>query len=254
MVLDLYRLFMPYLPHFLEHGWYSHKRNVKSFIGFSVEHSYAMDKFVHYAWADYMSSDGMTRSFDCHEVFSTTKPSSKIMIVPKGFLWEADDAAWVYSHRLEELYQRMLDFNEPVGFVGNYVLPLPDDRPVLYKNVVNGTLFTAALVVRAAYSPRSYGIVPKKHADLLVDAVDGILGLLYERGVGTSIEFRSLAPYKRYYGHPLAGKSWLDAEDLDDLIITVNRMLGKHKYKVRTPEKFYTMLAMKALEASHANA
>ena len=73
MVLDLYRLFMPYLPHF-----FSYKRDVKSVIGFSVEHSYALDRFVHYAWVDYMSNDGMTRNFDCYEVFSTTKPSSKI--------------------------------------------------------------------------------------------------------------------------------------------------------------------------------
>lgn len=247
-MLDLNRLFMPYIPHF-----FSYRRDVKSVIGFSIERSYTLDKFVHYAWVDYMSNDGMNRGFDCYEVFSTTKPSSRITVVQKGFLWEADDAAWVYLHRPEELYQQMLDFNEPVGFAGSYVLPLPDDRPVLYKDVVNDTLHTAALVVRAVYSPRSKGIVPKKYADLLVDAVDGILGLLYMRGVGTTVEFRSITPYKRYHSHSIPGRPWLDAEDLDDLIMIVNRMLGEHKYNVRTPEKFYTMLAMKALEDSHAN-
>jgi hypothetical protein len=253
MTLDLYRLFMPYLYHYKENNMFSSGHRTKGFLGFSVEHIYGLAKYGHYVWFDEIDNNGSTRGFDCREVFHTFKPSSRVCIVPKGFLWEADDLPKVMTLHREELYRRMLAFNEPVGFVDDYVLPLPDDRPVLYKHVVNDTVYLAALVVRVAYSPGAKGVVPKRHANLFVDAVEGILGLIYERGAGTMVEFRSTNPYKHYHSPFYAGKAWLDAEDLDDLMVTINRMVG-HKFAVRTPEKFYTLLAMKAWEANHANA
>jgi hypothetical protein len=253
MTLDFYNLFMPYFYHFHESGLYASSHRAKGFLGFSVEHSYGLGKYRHYVWFDEIGDNGLTRSFDCLEVFYTFKPSSRISVVPKGFLWEVDDVPQVKLLHRESLYQRMMAFDEPVGFIDDYVLPLPDDKPVLYKYVSNGVVLMAALVVRAAYSPNAKAVVPKRHADLLIDAIDGVLGLLYERGIGTIVEFRSANPYRHYHSHPYTGKAWLDAKNLDDLIMTINRMAG-HKLTVRTPEKFYAMLAMKALGANHADA
>ncbi len=252
MTLDLYRLFMPYLYHCRENGLRNHTHHEKGFLGFSVERSYGLNKYKHYVWVDYIGNNGLIRSFDGFEVFYTFKPSSRVSVVPEGFLWKVDDMPQVKLLNREDLYRRMLAFNEPVGFVDDYVLPLPDDRPVLYKHVVNDTVYLAALVVRVAYSPNAKGVVPKRHANLLMDAIDGTLGLLYERGMGTIVEFRSANPYRHYHSSIYANKAWLDAKNLDDLIVTVNRMIG-HKLGVRTPEKFYALLAMKALEVTNAN-
>jgi hypothetical protein len=253
MTLDLYRLFMPYLYHCKDSDLYSSSHRAKGFLGFSVERSYGLDKYKHYVWIDSIDNNGLVRSFDNLEVFHTFKPSSRVSIVPKGFLWEVDDIPKVMLLHREYLYRRMMAFNEPVGFVDDYVLPLPDEKPTLYKYAVNDTVYLAALAVRAAYSPGAKAVVPKQHADLFVDAIDGVLGLLYERRVGTIVEFRSANPYKHYHSYPYSGKAWLDAKNLDDLMMTINRMAG-HKFTVRTPEKFYTLLAMKAWEANHANA
>lgn len=252
MRLDLYSLFMPYLYYYRESGMYRNSPKVKCYIGFSAEHSYTLDRYFHYAWIDYMSRDGMTRSLGRTEVFQTFKPSSRINLIPKDFLWEADDVALIQLLDRNDLWKIMMTFGEPVGFVDSYLLPLPDDKPVLFKHVVNGTVHLAILVVKAVYSPRARGVVPKQHADLFIDGEEGILGLSYERGVGTVIDFRTYETLKRYYQHPIAGKPWLDAEGLDDLMLVVNRMMG-HKFTVRTPEKFYALLSMKALEAKHGD-
>jgi hypothetical protein len=253
MTLDLYRLFMPYLYHCIENGLHCSSGQTKGFLGFSVERSCGLDEYKHYVWIDSIDNNGLTRGFDCLEVFHTFKPSSRVSVVPKGFLWEVDDMPKVMLYRREDLYRRMMAFDEPVGFIDDYVLPLPDDKPVLYKYVANNTVYLAALVVKAAYSPGAKGLVPRHHANLFTDALEGVLGLLYERGTGTIAEFRSANPYRHYHSHPYAGKAWLDAEDLDDLMVTINRIKG-HKFAVRTPEKFYALLAMKAWEANHANA
>ncbi len=252
MTLDLYNLFMPYLYHYHESGVYSSSHKVKGFLGFSVEHSYGQGKYEHYAWYDLISDSGRTRSFSRLEVFRTFKPSSRVVFYQKGFLREAEDMAEIKLLHRENLYQRMVTFNEPVGFVDDYVLPLPDDKPMLFAHNSHGTVYTAALVVKASYSPSIRAVFPKQHANLFIDAVDGMLGLLYERGNGTRVEFRSTNPYKLMYGITHVGKSWLDAKDFDDLMVSVNRLMG-HKLTVRTPEKFYALLATKALEVSYAH-
>ncbi len=160
-----------------------------------------------------------------------------------GRLFEADGALFGCPYAIKDL-------EEPVAVMDFDVFCALPFNPYAEAHAVRYTEERLAITVGTGYATKvgnQYALISPEQADMFPYAVPVQFWVLY----GYKIGFHTIWTSNGRYVHPRlrgSAKDFIKAKTYEDLLFAINRLVYPRLSSYKSPDKFYTDLAVKALE------
>lgn len=159
-----------------------------------------------------------------------------------GRLFEADGALFGCPYAIENL-------EEPVAVIDFDVFCALPFNPYAEAHAVRYTEKRLTITVGTGYATKvgnQYALIPPEQAEMFPYAVPAQFWVLYGYKIGfrTTLTINGRYAYFRLHG---STKDFIKAKTYEDFLFAINRLVYPRLSSYKSPDKFYTDLAVKAL-------